>query len=121
MSIEEIKQPELKCEELLKLLPTIRWEMGYSFIFNKIELTIFISTAEDMQVNPESFGEDAEYHQSTVGPGYDIYVHDTITKENRERILFHEIMEIDIIEQGFSTEIAHQTARTEEERIFGPR
>ncbi len=120
MSIENIYVPEIKTEELLDLLKTIEWKNRYAFSFNGKNFQLLIIPKEDLAEDKESYGEEAEFHISTEINGFDIYLHDTIPYEIRNRILFHEILEADLIKQGFS-DTAHEITIVEEERVFGKR
>jgi|GEM_PF-2363106 len=120
-------QPELKTEELLSMLSTVKWEQGYRFTFNGTEFYINITEAEALAgVETETernkmFGEPAEYFESTYVKGFDIYLHDTIPEADRPKILFHEILEANLQDQGFSEPEAHKITLAEEEKIFGRR
>lgn len=123
---ETYRQPELKTKKLLSLLKSVIWEQGYTFEFNGTEFYICITEAERLleattEEETESFGKPAEYFRSTLVDGFDIYLHDTIPEKDRERILFHEILEANLIDQGFSEPEAHNITLQEEEKIFGQR
>ncbi len=124
MEKQEIpQQPELKTEKLLSLLRSVRWKNGYTFTFNGTEFYLCITEKERLSeaTTEEEFGKPAEYFRSTLVEGFDIYLHDTIPKSERKRILFHEILEANLIDQGFSEPEAHSITLQEEEKIFGKR
>ncbi len=126
-NFENIKQPEFKSEQLLSLIDTVKWEGGYMFVFDGVELTIYTSTVEELETiedkveRKKHFGEPAEYHASTVTGGFDIYLHETIPEADRKRVLFHEITEIKLRTQGYSQNDAHNLTLSEENKIFGER
>lgn len=123
--VEKEKQPELKIEKLMVLLDTIKWEDGYEATFNGTVFCLHITPKEDLlgatEKELEDFGDPAEYHASTLTDGWDIYLWDTIPDARRKRTLFHEILEINLRDQEFSNQRAHEIALTEEEKVFGPR
>ncbi|MFA4818973.1 MAG: hypothetical protein WC621_03965 [Patescibacteria group bacterium] len=121
---EIIRQPELKTEELLALLDSIKWEQGYRFTFNGTEFYINITKAgrlakAEAEGKLAKFGKSAEYFASTYVRGYDIYLHDTIPESDRRRILFHEILEANLRDQSFSLHEAHDIVLKEEQKAFG--
>lgn len=118
------RQPEINASELAIFVKTIKWEWGYQFTFNGTDFTIFVTSIEELEKYQEEGvdpGEAAEYFASTVANGFDIYVHDTIPELERERVLFHEVLEANLLDQGFQVSEAHKIAYTEEEKIFGNR
>ncbi len=125
-NIEHKPQPEIKTNELLTLLDTIQWEQGYEFTFNKTNFFLDITDAETLQKAKEEgriekCGLPAEYFRSTYINGYDIYLHDTIPLSDRKRVLFHEILEANLQDQGFTYTQAHNITIKEEEKKFGKR
>jgi len=123
---EQIRQPEIKTEELLTLIDTVQWEQGYEFSFNGTEFFLDITEIEalqkaDAEGRKEKYGLPAEYIRSTYVNGYDIYLHDTIPTQERKRILFHEILEANLRDQRFSQSQAHDITINEEEKVFGKR
>jgi len=121
---EKIRQPELKTEELLRLLKDIKWEYGSIFNFNGIPFQIIITNVDELADDKtgEKYGEPAEFYESTEVPGgFDIYLHDTIPESERERILFHEIMEANLTSQGIKDSERHDITLQEEEKVFGKR
>ena len=124
--MEKIKQLELRTEELLNILDSIKWELGYRFYFNGTNFHIITTPADEINESVikgerDQYGEPAEYHQSTETDGYDIYLHDTIPESERKRVLFHEILEANLQNQGFSEKDAHSMTLQAEEKIFGQR
>ena len=117
-NLENIKQPEIKSEELLSVIDKIKWENMYEFSFNGTNFLLIIIEKEDIETR--DVGEEAEYHESTMIDGYDIYLFDTIPESNRKRVLFHEILEANLQDQGFKNE-AHEIALKEEQKIYNNR
>lgn len=117
-NLEKIKQPEIKIQELLSLIESIKWENEYEFSYNGTNFLLFIITKEDIETFDA--GESAEYHRSTLIDGYDIYLHDTIPEADRKRVLFHEILEANLQDQGFAND-AHRITLKEEQKIFNER
>lgn len=123
--MEGFKQPEVNIEELLHFLDEIEWENGNSFEFNETEFLMFISTVEELIEGKDEgreFGDEAEIFASSVVDGFDIYLHDTIDKSQRKRVLFHEILEGNLRHKfNLDEQQAHSVAFGQEEKIFGPR
>ena len=114
---EQLRRPEIKTQELISVIDSIKWEEDYEFSFNGSNFLLLLDTEDES--DPEVQG--AEYHASTSINGWDIYALETLAGEERRRRLFHEILECNIKDQGFSHEIAHQTAFEEEQKKFGQR
>jgi len=117
-NFEKIKHPEINAENLLSFIDSIQWEQGYEFSYNGSNFLLDITDAET--VARGQAGLPAEYFKSTAIDGWDIYLHDTIPEAERKRVLFHEILEANLKDQGFSKN-AHQLALKEEQKIFGER
>lgn len=116
--IEQVPKIEINSEELLKTIDEIEWEEHYEFSYNGSDYILLLDTEEE--ADPETGG--AEYHQSTATPGaWDIYILETLSGEERKRKLFHEILECNLKDQGIDHEMAHNTAKQEEEKTFGNR
>ncbi len=115
------KQPEIKTEELILVIDSIKWEQHHRSSYNGTTFQLFITERERLEESPGIFGEPAEYFASTEINGWDIYLHDTIPLEDRKRILFHEILEVNLLEQGFDRNHAHKLTLVEEEKVFGKR
>ena len=125
-NLEKIRQPEIKTEELLSLLDSIKWKHGYRFSFNGTEFYLNITETEKLRKAEAEgtltrFGEPAEYFRSTYVRGFDIYLHDTIPAADRNRILFHEILEANLRDQNFSQKEAHKLTLEAEKKTFGQR
>jgi len=123
---EGFKQPEIKTKELLELVDTIKWEHGYRFEFNGTKFNLVMTDAESIELaekegDKNRYGEPAEYFQSTLIDGYDIYLHATISEADRRRIMFHEVLECNLRQQGYSSAEAHVITAKEEEKNFGKR
>ncbi len=116
---EQNRKPELHSDALLALIDTLQWKSYFSFSFNRTNYVLIIKDTET--VARGRAGASAEYFRSTAINGWDIYLHDTIPSPDRKRILFHEIMEINLRDQGFDQQEAHQVTLVEEEKQFGPR
>ncbi len=117
-NLENIKQPEIKTEELLSTIENIKWKNGYEFSYNGTNFLLIIIRKEDIKT--KDAGEEAEHYASTEIDGYDIYLFDTIPEVNRKRILFHEILEANLRHQGLENK-AHEIALKEEQKIFNNR
>lgn len=114
------KQPEIKLEELMIVIDSVRWENHYKFSYNGSDYNLFIIDREIIEKGEG--GQPAEFFPSTeIRGGWDIYLHDTISMQDRKRILFHEILETNFLTQGFPESDVHDMVLVEEEKIFGKR
>ena len=100
---------EKNIRELLVLLDgdIVKWEDDCMFEFNGTEFYILITPKNELakaeaEGKLDIYHEPAEYYESTLVNGFDIYLHDTIPKSDRKRVLFHEILEVDLRQQGLS-------------------
>lgn len=118
-SQKQTRVPVIKANELLSVIDSVKWENGYEFSYNKICFRLFLLTLEEHEQNESD--EEAEYFESTREDGWDIYLLETISTENRGKKLFHEIAECSLRNQKFSNIEAHQIALWEEEKLFGKR
>lgn len=124
--MEQAKIPEIKTAELLDLLDKVEWKSGFEFEFNGTEFYLVVTPADvlaEAKTEDEmaDFGKPAEYIRSTHINGFDVYLHGTIPEKDRKRMLFHEILECNLVDQNFSEEEAHQITLGEEQRVFGER
>jgi len=116
----EGKIPDIKADELLSVIKGLVFETGEEFEYNGTSFILVITTSEDTEkggYTEEQLGEEAEYHRSTLIDGYDIY----LRGDELERKAFHEIMEANLVYQGFDAEDAHKIAQSEEEKVYGKR
>lgn len=110
--------PKLDIGSLLDLLEKIQWKDYYKFSYNRTKFLLLM--VEDDQEGPQD-EEIAEYFRSTMIDGWDIYVHETLPDNSRKRSLFHEILEANLRDQGYSRNDAHRITLEEENKVFGPR
>ncbi|MDP3948504.1 MAG: hypothetical protein Q8Q17_00990 [bacterium] len=113
---EKTKVPEIRSKELLDFVNNLQLDDYMEFSFNGSNFLLVYTTEEDV----EKDGEDAWHHTSTAIDGSDIYILDTLPLEAKKRRLFHEILECNLADQGFSKE-AHKIAMDEEQKNFGNR
>lgn len=117
-NMEKIKLPEIKAEELISIIEDIKWEDYYGFSYNGTDFLLILLDQDD--IDSGNGGEMAEFTESTIINGYDIYLFETIPETERKRILFHEILEANLQDQGFKSQ-AHDIALAEERKYFGDR
>lgn len=117
---EQPRKPEIKIDELLSVLDSIQWEPMYKFSYNGSNFLLLLTTEEEAKEMTEE-GGDAWHHTSTAIDGRDLYMLESLSGEERRKKLFHEILECNIRDQGFSLEEAHHIALEEEQKIFGQR
>lgn len=113
---EERKPPEIKTDELLKVLESIEFEDYEGIHFNGTDFLLLLDTEEE--VDPES---PATYKPSTAIDGYDIYIDETLSGKERDRALFHEILEANLLDQELSLDEAHEIAKEETQKTFYPK
>ncbi len=121
---ESIQLPEIKIDELLGILDTLKWKDHYEFEYDGVEFLLIITDAEELrkaekEETLDEHGEPAEFSASDLVDGFDIYLHDTIPAEKRKRILFHEILEATLARKGFPLDKIHEIALKEENKVFG--
>ncbi len=121
----ELPELTIPIEELMAYIDTIKWEEGHESMFNGITIHLIVTPRDSLeQAEKEGtlsgYGKPAEFHRSESGT-WDIYLHDTIPEQERKRVLFHELVEINMIADGLSQSDAHKVALREELKIFGKR
>jgi len=118
--LENIKTPKILKEEALEVVNTISFEELEEFNYDGTNFLLMTFTQEELEQNPENEREDVFFSASTEIDGWDIYILDSLSVEEKKRRIFHEIIECDLISQGFETN-AHTKARQVEEEVFGKR
>jgi len=115
---KEIPESEikLKAEELFRFLDTLPFEHITEFSFNGTNFLLLLVDAEEIASGEA--GQDAEYARSDEIDGWDLNVFETLSGEIRKRKLFHEILECNLRDRGYSLKDAHNIAKKEEERIW---
>lgn len=116
-NIEQIKNPEIDIEELKSTISKIKWEDHYQFSYNGSNF-LLILVEEDPENN---VSDGAEYSRSTAISGWDIYIQKSLSGAERDRRLFHEILECRLLDQGISRENVHNISLEKEEEEFGLR
>lgn len=89
----------------------------YEFSYNASNFLLFLTTEEEVKEMTEE-GGDAWHHTSTAIDGRDLYMLESLSGEKRRKKLFHEILECNIRDQGFSLEEAHRIALKEVKEFF---
>lgn len=115
---EKMRHPEIKSNELLHLIDIIKFEQGEEFTFNGTNFLLFLCDKDEIASG--NAGQDAEYFKSNI-VDYDIYMFETLSGEDRRVKLFHEILECNLRDQGYSEDEAHRLTLEEEQKIFGER
>jgi len=113
-NFEKTKSPEIKSEELLRFIDNLELDDYMEFSFNGSNLLLIFLDEEDVSHD----GEDAWHSTSTAIDGRDIYILKTLPPEIKKRKLFHEILECNIADQGFSVAEAHELTVKEEQKNF---
>lgn len=121
---ETEKVSEKLIQEIMSIVDTVKWEWGYEFVFHGIHINIIVTPREDLinakkEGTLDRFGKVAEFFRSPDNQSWDIYLHETIPEGERNRVLFHELLEIKMIEDEFSE--PHSIALREEIKKFGER
>lgn len=117
---EKIKDPEIKKEELLNVINKLEFIYGEEFEFNGSMFNLIMLNQEDVDSDPDK--EEVFYSASTENKGaWDIYILETLSREKRDRFLFHEILECNLEDQGFDQPLIHNLSRKIEEETFGNR
>lgn len=114
---ETKRRPEIDIEELLAVSRGVQWEYGYEFTYNNSWFKLFLT--EKAEDDPEY--EDAWYHRSSGDSRWAIYLNENLPGEERDRKIFHEILECNLFDQGFDIGEVHEIAKKEEEKVFGQR
>ena len=115
----ELKVPDIKTEELLSVVTKIKLVSGFQFSYNGVGYFLVTFTKQDMKKSEAQ--HTAFYAGSTLIDGYDIYILKALPKAERDRQLFHEILEANLRSQGFEQEEAHAITLGEEEKVYGGR
>lgn len=103
------KTPEINKFKLLQFLDTLEISDYQGFSFESTNFNIIVME-EDNHGDPF-------FAESTLISGYDIYIPHARSEKDK-RILFHEIMECLLIDQGIPQKEAHITTKAEEQKIF---
>lgn len=118
MENKNTKVPEILKGEALKVVEDLKFEDFEEFKYNKTKFLLILISAEDF--SNSSNKEEVFISASTSTRGYDIYMLETIPKEDKKRIIFHEIIEADLRKQGLG-ESSHDLAKKTEIEVFGER
>lgn len=106
----------LKTEEILKFLDKFILEEYKTFSFGGFNFQIIFLDEDDLDADGDIF-----WSTSTEITGYDIYILKSLSKDIKRRRLFHELLEIDLLQQGVSSDESHSIVQVEEEKVFGKR
>lgn len=112
---EQIKKPEINIQELLNVVDNIKFEYGEKIYYNWTDFLLLLDTPE------EAGTELASFHCSTEIKGFDIYIKETLSPGTKKRVLFHQILNANLIYHGINLDEAYNIAKEEEEKIFGSR
>ena len=118
-NFENEKKPNLEIESSIREIMSVLQEDPQDFdVFECMGRLYHIipMTKEDMGDGPEAF-----FSLSSEIDGHDIYILETLTKEDRHKRLFHELLEQYIQSHGYDGEDAHKIVLEQEEKIFGKR
>ncbi len=118
METEKTKEPEILKDEALRTVSNLKFEDFESFSYHNINFLLILVTKED--ISGPGNQEEIFLSASTATRGFDIYMLDTLSIEDKKRRIFHEIIEADLRKQGFG-EGSHELALKTEVDIFGER
>ncbi|MDB5189882.1 MAG: hypothetical protein JWN49_208 [Parcubacteria group bacterium] len=118
--IEAPKLPEIDRKEALSAVQELKMEEGEEFSYNGTDFyLIFISAKEMANSEDQSVGS---FYASTLIAGFDIYLYEGLSEADKRRVLFHEIIEANLMNRySVNSKLAHETALKLEEEEFGPR
>ncbi len=105
----------VRSEEILKFLDTFVINEQKVFSFSSFKFQILFLNEEEVDES------DAFWSTSTEIKGYDIYILYGLSAEKQRMRMFHELLEIDLNEQGISSDESHPIVQAEEEKFFGKR
>ena len=118
MEKEIKKEPEIFKDEALRIVNGLKFEDFEDFSFHNINFLIILINKED--IGDSSNQEEIFLSASTATRGFDIYMLDALSVEDKKRRVFHEIIEADLRRQGFGEE-SHKLATKTEVEVFGER
>jgi hypothetical protein len=120
---EVLKNPEFDSSEILSFLDSLEVNHCQKFSFGGTNFNLIIISPGDP--NDPSYSEsnlnDPEYPfytQSTLIKGFDIYIPPNLSPEKTKHVLFHEILECNLRNQGFSRDNAHEITVKEGRKFF---
>lgn len=113
---EQNIKPEIYIQELLEIVDKIKFEYGEKINYNWTNFLLLLDTKEEAGLESP-----ASFFYSTEIDGFDIYIKETLSLETRKRVLFHQILNANLLSQGLSLDEAHNIAKIEEEKIFDSR
>src|SRR3989338_2880294 len=105
-NFEKIRQPEINHDAILSVINNLSFEHYEQFQYNGVNFLLIFDKEEDSSKEIDG----AEYFASTAIDGFDIYLLETLSREQKKRRIFHEILEIDLLRQGYDTKTAHRIA-----------
>ncbi|GEM_PF-1878441 len=118
----KIESPELNTGEVVDVVAALKMDgsRGHEPFSARGINFLLIMTSELSESDGDS---SASYHRSTAIDGYDIYLYNQGSAEDKRRWVFHEVVEVLFRETGVDNENneAHDRARNLEERYFGLR
>ena len=118
----KIENPEINTGEIVDAVGALRMDAsgGYEkFSVRGVDFLLIMTPHLD-----ESDGNSpAAFHRSTEIDGYDIYLYDQGSRQEKNRWVFHEVVEVLFLGMGLDNDNneAHDRARALEERFFGSR
>jgi hypothetical protein len=119
-NIEQSQEPErlIDEEKIIKIFEAVKRKIPQEyemFEFNDTYYQIIYINRKEITDNVDAF-----YSASTQIPGFDIYLYKQLSRSEKERRLFHEIIEIEVGKK-IATSDAHKFALEKEEELFGRR
>jgi hypothetical protein len=122
-SFEGGHQSEINTEELLQVINSLSLTFGEEFEYNGSLYHLTLVEKEDEEIRKAG---GAMYFRSRLNDPWDIHLLESLLEADKRRLLFHEVLECNLQEQGsqeeaMSVEPAHKIAVQTEESLWGPR
>jgi hypothetical protein len=111
-SFESQRTPEIKSDELIALINRVKFESSNIYEFNGTVFNIIMFPEDGLDEN----NVDTWYATSEIVPGCDIYILETLSLEEKKHRLFHEVLELNLRDQGMSQYQAHDLAKAEDQK-----
>lgn len=102
-----------RLQSFLAKLETVEYS---PFVFEGVKYQIIWLTPEEADA-----GEEAWFEASTAIEGFDIYLSEEFSEDEIQRVLFHEILESQLLQYGALPPLAHTRALHAEQAVFGLR
>lgn len=116
---ENLEQQEISKDDALKIVNALKFDDYELFSYEGIHFLIILCRQDE--IDSDENKEEVFFAQSTAIDGFDIYVLDSLSTEEKRRRVLHEVIEASLIKQGFDNKTAHGSALKVELDVFGKR